>query len=697
MDNEKENNSNPFLTQVHHEGPPATVPQPGWEVTNKKKKKVSVWLLLFWIFLLLLFLTALLIFVLVIWGTESPLLGLLWIEALTIQTSLLRLTNTVFSGFSIVLFLLLSIWVFRWLFAKKEELDKKKFSLLLSLFSWVSLFITMVVWFWLYNFIAEFNFQLNIKTELIIKPANTHELTAPVVINFSIDKAIMIAESKWKIISKIYWDFDNDGSYDKDWLDSQIDYEVKSSWVNKVAVLIEFSDWNSQKFEKIFSLWNATFFARPDTWFSPLSVEFDANNLVEDWSAIIEFRWFFDWINSDPKITSSPDTSYVFEKIGNYDITLVTLDSSNVVKKYNKKIKVKAWVAEKPATAVIVSFPSNNWPAPFKLTLDWSDSASTKWDIISYTWNFKNSWESIAWKLVNKTFELPWEYEIELVVKDKLWNIWTSKKTIKVTENDAAPVAIIKTTPEILTWSIPFSIAFDASESIDKNNDIVEYLWDFNWDWEYEANWEKTSNIFRNVWKQSVILKIKDSKWNEATATLTFTLSDITVKAIINVDKNSWAAPLVVSFDASSSQVSLDDNIVNFEWDFWDWTPKKFAWAKNKHKYFETWNYTVNLKIFTEKWKNYNANKTIFVREQGLQACFTASKTKTTAPSKIQFESSCSIWDVESWTWDFWDWNISRQRSPLHEFVDIWTYNVVLQIMNINNDVSDYKQVIEVE
>lgn len=694
-------NQNPFLKQINTEE--NTINNTSSSSQDNKqiipKKKVSILMILFWIFFLILFLSVLLIFVLVIWWPNSPLLVLLWIEALSIQQSLLSLTNTIFLVFSLILFIILSIWVFRWLLSKKEDTEKRKFSLFLSIFSWISLFITMIIWIWLYNFIAKFDFQLNIKAELQISPKNTENLIAPAIIDFSINDAILIAQNKWKRITKILWDFDNDWSFEKQWLESDTSYEVKNSWMNKTIVMLEFQDWTTQVFEKLFYLWQATFYAMPEKWASPLNVNFDASNLsISWWNKIVEYRWYFNWENESFNTTKTPVTQFVFEKIWTYKVLLVTLDSANTIKKYYKEIIVKTpEISEKILVPIIQISPSKEGNAPFKIVLDASQSTSKKNEITKYEWKFSDSQEITYWKTISKVFDSPWEYEIYLNIEDKEWNKDSITDKIKVLTADNKPNAIINTNPSLLTWSIPFSVEFDASSSIDINNDIVDYAWDFDGDWNFDIKWAKTSYTFMNPWNQIIRLTVTDSKWNIWIKDISFYLEDRTNKAILNVDKNSWSIPLIVSFDASSTQVWIDDSIVNFEWDFWDSTNPEFWWAKVKHKFTIPWNYLVKLKAYSEKWKILESSKQIFVREPQLQACFSASKTIIKAPSDIKFDSLCSQWEILEWTWDFWDWSLSKSPSPIHRFTSPWNYKVILQITNEKKNVSEYEQLIEVK
>ncbi len=189
---------------------------------------------------------------------------------------------------------------------------------------------------------------------------------------------------------------------------------------------------------------------------------------------------------------------------------------------------------------------------------------------------------------------------------------------------------------------------------------------------------------------------VTDSKWNIAKKTLTIDLSDRSNNIKISADKLSGSIPLVITFDASSSQVDSDDSIINFEWDFWDGTTPESAWANIKHKYTVSWNYNVKLKIFTQKWKVLEWFMQVFARDIALQACFNPSKTTWNAPSEIKFDSTCSQWVINEWLWNFWDSNLSKSRNPVHEFTRPWKYNVKLQITDEKMRVSEYEQFIEI-
>lgn len=693
-ENSEENSApdNPFKHLEEEKKPELNEKKP-----NKKKKKISVWSVLFWIFILFLFLAILLIFVLVIWWPNNPLLTLLWIQAATIQTSLLQLTNTIFTIFSIVVFIFLGFWIFARLLAKKEDKEKRRSALIISFSSWFLLFITMAAWIWLYSWIESFEFHLNIKAEITMEPSKTDKLVTPVIINFSALNAIIVSEAKWKEISNILWDFDNDWSYDYKWIEPNISHEFQVHWQKRVVVTFEYKDWSRQSFEKFFVLKTWSFAAKPDEWPIPLEVEFDASNLSDATvNPISEYRWFFTWWEVEDLVTSKPKAKYTFDKVWNYEVVLVTVDSKNNIQKYKKDINAKTWNWWSLLKPVIEILPWKQWSAPLKLKFSAESSTSSDWNIVSYEWDFWDLTEPISWKTVLKTFEKEWEYEVTLMVEDNSWQKKLATETVSVIKNQEAPIAVITIDKEALEWNTPFDVSFDASKSKDADNDIVEYNWDFDSDWKIDSTWEKVSFVYREPWAFTATLIVEDSEWNKWKDTVEFLLTS-KKQAIITTDKNTWEAPLVVSFDASSTLIDKDDKIINYSWDFWDWILEEYSWANKTHKYTDPWKYLVKLIVSTENWEVYESEKEVFVREISLQSCFEASKTKWTAPTSIKFDSHCSRWVIENWHWDFWDWSISYQRSPVHEFNKAWEYDVKLQVTDEKSNVSIYKMTINLD
>jgi len=665
--------------------------------TNTQKTKRS----LLWIFVslivLALFLSVLLIFILIIWWPNNPLLDLLWIQAAQIQSSLLWFTQTIFSIFSVLLIAIWTIFLFLWVSAKT---DKKKFFVTSWVFWWL-LFLTVAIWLWLYNYINSFNFWLNVKAEIEVSlqdwSSDLSKITTPTILNFSILNWILNEQRLWKNVKTINWDFNNDWDFDYKWIEEKISHEFNTPWNKKIIAVLNFEDWTSQSYEKFFTINDWSFGVDHESWTAPLKVVFNTENILENSkNAISEFRWYFDWWEKPDLTTAKTIVEHTFKKVWKYNVVLVTVDIKNNIKKFTKIIKVlDAWSSSNLISNISV-FPWIQWEAPFKVKFSWENSISKKWAITSYSWDLWDLEKETSWVDLVKTFEKPWTYNIKLTVKNEYWEKKSSQKTILVTWKEEKPVAKISTNLKENTFNVPFTLKLNWSESTDLNNDIVKYSWDLDWNWVPDDFWEKIEKEIRKAWEYKITLIVEDAKWNKSEKVINIIWKE-SVKAIISTDKDSWVAPFVVLFDASFSRVDAWDNIANYSWDFWDWVVSEFSAAQKRHKFEDPWIYDVKLEIFTNNWKSFKSNKKIFVREESVQACFVVSKNQTNVDSKIQFSSQCSSWEIKSWHWDFWDWKISYERNPIHSFKWVWNYTVILQITDYKNNVSEFRKDVEIK
>jgi len=145
-------------------------------------------------------------------------------------------------------------------------------------------------------------------------------------------------------------------------------------------------------------------------------------------------------------------------------------------------------------------------------------------------------------------------------------------------------------------------------------------------------------------------------------------------------------APTTVRFDWSLSKIK-DDVIVNYDFDFWDWTTEStsqsIVW---EHIYKLPWKYDIKMTITTESWKKYDLNKILILKQKWNSAKITTSLKKAPINQKINFNSLESNWYIKSYLWDFWDWNKSFEANPQHSYENPWIYEVVLTLVFDNNN-----------
>jgi chitodextrinase len=113
--------------------------------------------------------------------------------------------------------------------------------------------------------------------------------------------------------------------------------------------------------------------------------------------------------------------------------------------------------------------------APLLVKFDASMSRDIEKDITEYSWDFDNDGKFDALGIkADHTFNNPGVYTVKLRVTDSQNYVSDAIKTINVEE---ASIRAIITAGNLACVSFP--VSFDASASIDVDNDIIDYSWEF--------------------------------------------------------------------------------------------------------------------------------------------------------------------------------------------------------------------------
>lgn len=162
------------------------------------------------------------------------------------------------------------------------------------------------------------------------------------------------------------------------------------------------------------------------------------------------------------------------------------------------------------------------------------------------------------------------------------------------------------------------------------------------------------------------------------------------------IDPQDQYAPTVVRFDASRSQIK-DEDIAKFIFDYGDGTPPEERGAINPgHKYTKSGTYTVTLTVVSMTGKEFSLEKTLILREPEQQAEASVSLKQAPVYQEIDFSSSKSQGQVQSYFWDFGDGNVSTQANPQHQYDAAGIYTATLKIDFSNGNVDSDSITIEV-
>lgn len=637
-------------------------------------------------------------------GGNSAVINAFGLDATGVRSFLQGTVGFTFGLFSLFFLILAVIGLFRFLGTQKSDKEKRQHNVRLSLFSTISLVVLIFIWVFLANFITRMTINIvSVSAEIqVLSPTDLTKLEAPIEIRFSAENVAKALQQSGLTIQAMAWDLDGDGTFETPVREAEITriYNQRGSYNVALQVQIAGED-TPRVYTKPIFIETAIFDASPDTGSPPLAVQFDASNIVSS-DNIQSLDWDFDGDGQfDIEGPDNMKPRYTFDKIGTYNVLLRAIDKNGSLERYTRKIEVTA--SSTPLlSARIQASPGLTGTAPFQVRFDAGDSTSLKGKITSYQWDFGDGSDLELGKSVSHVFDQAKTFKVTLVIKDDLGNQAQTTVEIQAGGLSSAPQPVIRTTPSLsgdetsLSGKIPFAVTFDAAGSTDPDDDIVEYAWDFDGDGKVDTVGTKANHTFDKAGTYTVNLFLTDSQDNKVTSSLTVVVQEPGATVVIKAIPLEGPAPLVVQFDGSAS-TAFKGNIVSYEWDFGDGSPKTMTAANVSHKYDKVGAYEVRLRIATDMNESATGSAQIFVRELPLEACFEPSRTSGKAPLIVSYNSQCTQGKVKAYEWDYGDGSKSSSASPTHTFDQPGTYKVTLQVTDDKNNVDSFDQMIVAE
>ena len=637
-------------------------------------------------------------------GASNPVMRAFGLDPGGVRVFLQGVVGFAFGILSLLFLLLLIVGLFKYLGAQKGDKEKRGRNLRMTIINTFALIFMVTIWAVLANYIGKIEIAAErvIAQIVVLKPDNLNDLTAPVEITFSALDVAKALEMSGIKLERMNWDLDGDGNFETPVVTPEVTrlYDKKGTYNVALQVKVIGEENYRTPFTKLISIPNAAFAAQPSVGTAPLVVEFDASSIL-DRSNMASIDWDFD--NDGIYERTGVDNlrvRYTFEQIGVYRVHLRAIDKNNNVENYYRNIEVVP--ADQPiVSAIIDATPGLKGPIPFQIRFDAGRSTGLKGNLIKYQWDFGDGTDLQSGKSTSHVFNRPGFYLVSLTIEDELGNKATNTVEVEAQSVSSAPEAIISTSPSAeaglpLTGKLPFKIEFDASGSLDADNDIVQYEWDFNNDGAVDQEGRTATYTFEKAGTYTVKLTVGDSEGQKGSALLNVVVEEPGIIAVITAVPEDGTAPLTVQFDGSSSS-AYQSNIVSYEWDFGDGSPKTVTGAIVSHKYNTVGSYEAKLKVIAANNESASASKLIYVREVPLRACFVPSRTQGLAPLTVTFDSKCSTGAVTGYHWQYGDGDESNAKNPTHTFDFPGTYTVILEVTDSKNNVSTYQELIVAE
>jgi len=276
-----------------------------------------------------------------------------------------------------------------------------------------------------------------------------------------------------------------------------------------------------------------------------VSITFDGSDSYDDDGDTLQYTWDFGNNNT----TSGMMVNYTFIELGYYNVTLTVKD--DVTSAIETKA-VQVFQPNRPPVAAFLIQPStiNNTEA---ITFNATTSIDLDGDVLTYAWDFGDGITSTG-DITTHTFELAGSYIVNLTVDDGEFNNKTSK-ILGVLQKNRAPVAAFNISKD--TGYIGLEINFDASASVDPDDDELNYTWDFGDG--TNGTGADVIHAYTNVGIFTVNLTVSDWEY-DVTATGTV---EITPAGDIFVDWDKTNYAYIVKFNDDVDSGKMEANITD--------------------------------------------------------------------------------------------------------------------------------------
>jgi PKD repeat protein len=639
-------------------------------------------------------------------GTSS-LAQALGINQAQLVNTLILIVNLFFGISALIAFILSIGGIFKAVMARKADTITKKRGYVMSGSAFGILILIIVLWVgaWFYLNSQEVPEQEVQPTGLITTPEDTTNLTAPVEIKFDASN-LPYDQNTYDILS-YYWDFDDGTEGPGGAVETHV-YETKGDGRFDVTLTLTFENVNTgeeseQTLEHTVTIADeqirAIISADTTEGDIPLTVNFDGSESSDPDGRIDTYEWE---VNGQGFEEGDETFTHTFERAGDHTVKLRV---TNVEGDANvDEIDITAELGDVPNPVISIPDMEDNGQlfTDKSYSFDASGTTSPGGSITSYEWDFGDGTTKARTRNAQHTYDTAGTYTVILTVTDEAGVTATEEQQVKVSIAPSMPEAVIATVPakedpddNFIEGQVPFEVSFDATNSTDPDDDIIDYQWDFDGDDEIDASGETVTYTFNEIGNYNVSLIVTDSAGFEDKSVLVVRAVSPGLQAELTADPVSGVVPLTVDFDATGSKYP-DGEIVGYEWDFGDGSPRRSDIGQVTYKYTKIGNFTATVKVRTNDNKQEEAEALISVRQVPLKSCFEPSRTTGDAPLTVSLNPSCSTGTITDYDWNFGDGDTSTERRPTHTFENPGTYEIILEVSDAQNVVDTSSQFITV-
>jgi large repetitive protein len=393
--------------------------------------------------------------------------------------------------------------------------------------------------------------------------------------------------------------------------------------------------------------------AFPSSGAAPLTVSLDASGSWAGNGGALTFDWDTDGDGTFEIIAGAETVTHVYNTAGDFLPVVRVTDTNNVWATKSAAVTVSA--GQEQIHAQLYVYPVSG-TAPLTVTLDANGSWSIDGAALSYEFDPEGDGTyqpSTSQVLTTYTYTQAGTYTPRMRVTDaKSRTAQTTGSTVTVTGAVSdAPVARIAATPQ--SGAAPLTVAFDATSSTDPNNDIMNYMFDFQTDGTYDAvnATGKASFTYTVDGTYTATVLVRDVQNHTSTAATQIVISATAGGPTIwlMAFPTSGEAPLSVSLDASGSWAE-NGLALTYDWDLDGNGVYEILGGGATEDYVYTTAGTYHPGVRVTDSTHAQASKTVTITvtpgQEQIHAQMYAYPTSGTAPLTVTLEASGS-WSID--------------------------------------------------
>lgn len=251
----------------------------------------------------------------------------------------------------------------------------------------------------------------------------------------------------------------------------------------------------------------------PQEWDSSTTFNFDASPSYSVRSTIENYSWtIFDPDGDEMEEIQQRSFDRIFEQPWTYSLRLSVSDA--LWNQNDKQININVESTSPVPQFTKEATQKREYPSEyiFDASASYDEDHANWYSDMEYDWSFSNSnnveikEEIDGWEKIRVAFNQPWEYTVELTVRDDFWKSESIEKEVEI-ESSLRPRINLSPKASIRWEEIQFSV--------ESNQDISFYEWDFG-DWNRKQTQNDTVNYsYDETWVYTVKLNVHNEEWEE--------------------------------------------------------------------------------------------------------------------------------------------------------------------------------------